>query len=269
MWNRMHGELLDRYGSAGGLPEQPAARSHANFGRAPTRQVRRVYVAKFNPAESAPGTGRFYASDPHRQPALWDFTGPPSSWVGDRGIRTTAEHATIAGGDLVFVQRSVPRTDYVAVDPDDPFRGRRVLLGVWWVTHVHRRWLSRHVHRPVTTVWHAPLVRFDREVDVATIRRHPELADLTPFTDQRQAGLVGAAPVEAAALAAACGLPSWVLTDPDPVDIARRLATVRTGMRDEDLRYPATRVPATSTSTPSRRPPPTGSGTSSPTPGGA
>jgi hypothetical protein len=28
-----------------------------------------------------------------------------------------------------------------------------------------------------------------------------------------------------------------VLTDPDPVDIARRLARVRTGMRDEDLQY--------------------------------
>ena len=79
MREQMNGELLDRYGSGGGLPEQPAARSYAEFGAAPTRQVRRVYVAKFNPAESAPGTGRFYASDPYREPALWDFTGPPSS----------------------------------------------------------------------------------------------------------------------------------------------------------------------------------------------
>lgn len=44
-------------------------------------------------------------------------------------------------------------------------------------------------------------------------------------------------PVEAAALIAACGLPSWVLTDPDPVDIARRLAGLRTGMLEEDVRY--------------------------------
>jgi hypothetical protein len=198
-----------------------------------------VYVAKFNPAESDPGSGRFDASDPYADPAQWDFTGPPSNWVGDWGTKTTTEHTTIAGGDLVFVQRSVPRTDTVAVDPADPFGGRRVLLGVWWVTHVHRRWLSWPTHRPVTEAWHAPLVRFDFDdvVDIDTIRRHPELADLGPFTDQRRAGLVTTTPVEAAALAAACGLASWVLTDPDPVDIARRLAAVRTGMRPGDLRY--------------------------------
>jgi hypothetical protein len=56
-----------------------------------------------------------------------------------------------------------------------------VLLGVWWVTYVHRRWLSRHVHRPVTTAWQTPLVRFDRAVDIATIRRHPQQGDLAPF----------------------------------------------------------------------------------------
>ncbi len=234
---QMQGELLERYDSAGGAPEQRAGRGHAEFGPAPTWQVRRVYVAKFNPAESDPGVGRFDASDPYAESALWDFTGPPSNWVGDWGTRTTIEHSTIASGDLVFVQCSVPRTETIGVDPADPFGGRRMLLGVWWVTHVHRRWLPWPAHRPVTEAWHAPLVRFNDPVDVRTIRGHSELADLGPFTDQRRAGLVVTTPAEAAALAAACSLPSWVLTDPDPVDIARRLATLHTGMREEDLRY--------------------------------
>jgi len=56
-----------------------------------------------------------------------------------------------------------------------------------------------------------------------------------PVTAQR--GLVQATPAEAAALLAACSLPSTVLTAQDLVPIAHQLASVRTGMRAEDLRY--------------------------------
>ncbi|MGY1659649.1 protein NO VEIN domain-containing protein [Geodermatophilus sp. SYSU D00705] len=234
---QVHGELLERYGDAGGRPERPPRRPRADFGAAPTKQARRVFVAKFNPAESAPGTGRYEESDPATVPVLWDFTAPPSSWVGDRWNRHVAEHDAIAAGDLIVVQRSIPRTADVPVADDDAYGGRRVLLGVWWVTHVHRRWLTHPKSRPVTEAWHAPLVRFDQAVDVEIIRRHPELTYLGPFTDDRRATLVATTPVEAAALTAACGLPSWVLTDPDPVAIARRLAGLRTGMRDKDVDY--------------------------------
>ena len=72
---------------------------------------------------------------------------------------------------------------------------------------------------------------------MSTTRRHPALRDIGPFTDTRRAGLVQATPAEAAALLAACSLPSTVLTAQDLVPIARQLASVRTGMRAEDLRY--------------------------------
>jgi hypothetical protein len=102
---------------------------------------------------------------------------------------------------------------------------------------VHRRWQAWPGGRSTNDVWHAPLVRFDQPVDVRTVRRHSELKGIAPFTDQRRASLVAASPVEAAALTAACSLPSWVLTESDPVGIAARLAAVYTGMRGGDLRY--------------------------------
>ncbi len=122
-------------------------------------------------------------------------------------------------------------------DPVRALRGRPHLIGVWWVHHVHRRPLTAPTTRPVTDVWHFPLVKFDDPVDVAVIRRHAELQTIVPFTDRRRATLVAASPVEAAALVAACSLPSYVLTDPDPVMIACRLSAVRTGMRPADLLY--------------------------------
>ena len=169
---------------------------------------------------------------------MWDHRQPPSCRISDQVTNNTPAHNTIAGGDLVVVQRSIPRTAAVAFGRADRHRGRRVLLGARWVTHVHRRWQTGYGRRRLTDVWHVPLVTFDVRVRVDIIRRHRELAQLHPFTrEARHEGLVGTTPVEAAALVAACGLPSWVLTDSDPVDIARRLAGLRTGMLEEDLKY--------------------------------
>lgn len=234
-----HGQLLERYGEAGGTP-QPGAGSFATLGPAPTAQVRRVFVAKFDPGAAT--AGRFAASDPDRAEELWDFSGPPQNWIGDAPpapgtsprTRTAQAHADIAAGDLVVVFRGAPR-----VGPRRPGRldTRPHLIGVWWVTHVHRRWLPWFTTRPVTDVWHAPLARFTTApVDVPAVRaRHVQLAELAAFTDSRQQALLGTTPAEAAALTAACSLPGWVLTDPDPVSVARRLAGVRTGMRPADV----------------------------------
>jgi hypothetical protein len=232
-------ELGDRFEQAGGLQEVPVKR-RAAFGATPTQQVRRVFVAKFNPAESDPTMGRFRESDPAAYAPLWNFHGPVECWVSDQPghTRTTPAHSVIAPGDLIFVYRSQPKINgEVLVNPEDPLHGRPHLLGVWWAVRVHRRLLARPTTRPVTDVWHAPLVQFDDPVDVPVIRRHPELQVIAPFTDRRRATLVGASPIEAAALVAACSLPSYVLTDPDPVSIASRLAKFRTGMRPDDLRY--------------------------------
>jgi hypothetical protein len=152
-------------------------------------------------------------------------------------MKTTPGHATICLGDLIFVQRSQPKIDGQVFTDPGPLRGRPHLIGVWWVVLVHRRQLAHPIARPVTDVWQAPLVKFDNPVDIAVIRRHPALQVIGPFTNRTRAGLVGTTPNEAAALVAACSLPSYVLTHPDLVELTRRLATLRTGMRDEDLQY--------------------------------
>ena len=237
--DRAHGEIRERYRRAGGLPRPSDGSAFPSFGPAPLKQVRRVFVAKFNPAESAPGLGRFLQSDPYLVPELWDFSASPECWVSDMPGHTkwTPAHSDIDAGDLIFVFRSQPKIDGQVLDDATGLGGQRYLLGVWWVTRVHRRYWGRPSNRAVTDAWHVPLVRFDDPVHVRTIRRHPELADLGPFTDRSRATLVAAAPREAAALTAACSLPSWILTDPDPVDMARRLSNIRTGARPDDLVY--------------------------------
>ncbi|MGY1825958.1 hypothetical protein [Blastococcus sp. SYSU DS0541] len=237
-----HGQLLERHGDSGGAPVPTFGGIIAPLGPPPERQIRRVFVAKFDPSASGP-TGRFAASDPLAVDDLWDFTAPPQNWIGDAPAapgqsprtRHTDAHDTIAAGDLVIVFRGAvrggPRTGRLDSGPH--------LVGAWWVTHVHRRRLARPTNRSVTDVWHAPLSRFaSNEVDVKTIRtKHPELTHLPAFIDTRQQALLGTTPAEAAALTAACGLPGWVLTDPDPVVIAHRLGSVRTGMLPADRRH--------------------------------
>jgi len=236
-----HRQILGRYDSAGGLPQRAPDPTFARYGPAPVSQVRQVFVAKYNPAESTPGVGRFTESDPYRVPQLWDHAAPPECWVSDMPghNRWTPAHARIDAGDLIFVFRSEPKLDGKALPDPSPLRGQRYLLGVWWVTRVHRLYIGRPRNRSVTEAWHVPLVRFDNPVHVRTIRRHPALRDLAAFTDRQRSVLVQASPSEAAALAAACSLPSWVLADSDPVDMARRLARIRTGARPGDLAYRA------------------------------
>lgn len=209
----------------------------APFGPAPLRQVRRVFVAKFNAASA--DEGRFAYSDPYVVDELWWDLPIPDMWVSDQKghSRTTSAHQTIQAGDLIFVYRSRSSRDpSLSSNKGDAFKGRPTLLGVWWVTHTRRRYLPGTTNRPVTDVYHVPLVKFTEPVDVKTIRRHPALADIRPFKEQNTA-LVSATPEEAAALVAACSLPSYVLTNPDPVEVSLRLRNVKTGMRPGDLRY--------------------------------
>jgi hypothetical protein len=44
------------------LPAPPFTKRRAAFGARPTKQVRQVFVGKFNPAESDPEAGRFVQS---------------------------------------------------------------------------------------------------------------------------------------------------------------------------------------------------------------
>lgn len=238
-------ELSRRYDAAGGMPQQERSEAgFAPYGSAPLRQVRQVFVAKFNPAEADPVVGRFLYSDPYMANELWDHSAPPDCWVSDRigQTRWTPAHAAIDAGDLIFVYRSQPKIDGRVRSDSTGLEGHPHLLGVWWVTRVHRRYLVHPLNRVVTDVWHVPLVRFDDPVHVGVVRRHSDLRDLSPFTNTTRAALVQATPYEAASLAAACSLPSWVLTDPDPVVMGRRLGKIHTGERSGDLLYRSSAV---------------------------
>lgn len=242
--DRAQREIAARYDRAGGLPERGDDSGFAPYGAAPVKQVRRVFVAKFNPGEADSVVGRFDQSDPYLVRELWDHAAAPECWVSDipGHTRWTPAHDRIESGDLIFVFRSEPKVDGRVLPDPTGLRGQRYLLGVWWVTRVHRRYLGRPSNRAATDAWHVPLVRFDDPVHVKTVRRHPDVDVIAPFTNSTRAALVEAQPHEAAALAAACSLPSWVLTDSDPVDMARRLARIRTGARPGDLVYRSSAV---------------------------
>jgi len=132
MRERMEAELGEQRLGAGPTPAEPAD-VWARLGPTPRKQVRRVFVAKFNPGESDPTEGRFLVSDPLAEPSLWQ-PGLLESWVSDQlqHTRHTPAHAAIEAGDLIFVFRSEPKVNGRVQADRSPLRGRPHLVGVWW-----------------------------------------------------------------------------------------------------------------------------------------
>lgn len=214
----------------------PGSRRRQPYGREPVTQVRRCFVAKFNPAFEHSDVAIFQRSDPYTAEKLWRM--PSACWVSDdpTNARSAPAFGRIAPDDLIFVQRLEPRFEGQTYD-DPELDGRPTLVGLWWATAVHRYQHPDVRLRPVTNVWHAPVVRFDDHVDLPTIRRDDTVNRIGAFTDRSRSTLVELSAHDAAVLAEACSLPSWVLTEPDPAKIAARLRTARTGMRSVDRSY--------------------------------
>jgi hypothetical protein len=216
-----------------------------------TQHRRRLFVAKFNPV---------LGGDPALPPApgavdLWDPL-VPNKWVNDEprnGDKPGTNHVPdldrAMAGDLILVMRLPFRGSGVdeegpwswrASDDESPFAGRRVLVGVWYVTRRVVRRLPYGPNRPTTTLWHLPLVRFADEdaVDVPSLLAlDPTMETLTPFHTSNWYFVGCATGDEEARLAAACSLPSDVFTEPDVYALRRRLAGLRCGMQDRHRKY--------------------------------
>ncbi len=229
--------IADRIGSHWRPDDERSVGARAEFGPEPVEQVRRTYVAKFNPALAHPAVGRFDRSDPHTTDELWRL--PSESWISDdpRNARSAPAFSRIAPGDLVFVQRGEPRWENRTYLDPSPLDGRPHLIGLWFVTAVHRYHHPNVPRRVVTNVWHAPIVRFSDPVDLRTVRRDPTVDAVSAFGDRTQAMLLELSPYDAAVLADVCSLPSSVLIEPDPAKAAARLRDTRAGMRSEDRKY--------------------------------
>lgn len=207
-----------------------------------TEHRRRLFVAKFNPA---------VWGDPWADASVW-HPYAPQTWVND--APAGAIHAPVLAsampGDLIVVMRLAyaGRYDDAAgkevrirrQDDPSPFDGQPVLMGVWHVVRRTVAWQRGYPRRPVTTLLHLPLVRFDDDDAVrlpSLFALDPPMAQLTPFATPNWTLVDCADGDEEARLAAACSLPSDVFTEPDLYALQRRLRTMRCGMQDRHRKY--------------------------------
>lgn len=227
------------------FPPRPEGPEWAEFRERKDRTShgRRMFVAKYAPA---------VWGDPWADTDPWDPV-RATCWINDQpgGARSSPDLNLAVTGDLVAVMRLEYRNEWEdppgvlnVLEPADdpsPFRGRPTLLGVWHVVRRRvRRWPSGP-DRPVTELWHLPLVRFADvdAVDVRSLRRLDPagVGRVRPFTVANDTLVACADGNEAAMLAAACSLPSEVFTVDDLVGLAGRLAGQRCGMRDHHRKY--------------------------------
>ena len=197
-----------------------------------TLHERRMFVAKYNPEKWA---------DPWMD--LRELWSPvhPTHWIGnlpDEDPISSPDLALMLPGDLVVVMR----LPFEGQAPkDDPFEGRCKLVGVWYVVRRQTQWFAEGPRRPSTVIWHLPLVKFEEgdAVDVGSLRAlDPQgVGAIAPFTTRNWSVVACASANEAARLAAACSLPSEVLTTPDLTRLAGRLANRRCGMKSEHRKY--------------------------------
>lgn len=234
---RVAEEIRERSGEP--VPPIDRERPWGDLGELPIEHERKVFVRKLNPAYG--WIDVFDNSDPLTAHSLWDMaTWSPDQWISDHpdSNRTSPDFAHISAGDLVFVERVEPRVGKKVLDDPEGYGGQRLLVGLLWVVGVQRYRSASIASRPVTEVWHLPLVQFDAPVYVDQVRKtDPRVRDLECFTDPRRRSLIEVTPTDAILLADVCSLPGWVLTELDPAAVAKRLATVKTGERGVDRRY--------------------------------
>lgn len=206
----------------GKKPKPPAAGAESGE----IEMIRGAWVAKFDPARGQrdPDVGE---SDP--------FLGYPwedpeqasmESWLHRglmRGLASKSED--VQPGDLVFVLRTRPL-------PTDPsWLRRRALIGVWIVDHLYAP--GRGVDEIVTL----PLRRFDFPVPLREASQMDAALDaVSTFHDRSRSAFGALSADEALCVAAACGLPASVFTEPDVAVLMHTLAGMHLGPSTEVAR---------------------------------
>lgn len=257
-------ELAGDLDTAGWYQTRPTNRRRLrDSGRQPMQVRRTSWLARFNPGlslgpdavfdESDPMT--FYPwEDPMRALTWAQLSGEPyrtSQAEPYSGAHRTVVNliADVAVGDLVFVLRTPP-TDINKKSMPDPLGWRRQahLVGVWWV--------EAKASYPSIDGWIyplaycAPLVLLDEPVPVSMAREWvPELSDVSGL--RVPGGIKSVTEGQAAVLAAACSLPTEILTvdNADLPALATALRSLDTGpvqplrryLADATARYERTR----------------------------
>lgn len=221
------------------------------FGSPPKRLARRWWVSKFNPDLTG---DVFSEADPLNFP--WDdlseATASDRHWISSEPGHTTGHpfgggnwrrvavliNGTQVGDLVLFMRTGSDPASRLTSHPMMPHAnriGHQQLVGL---AGVHRTITYMHGYGEVCQrVIAAPVRLFDFPVDMrrpARSRYHPLIENAPAFAAANVAYAALQAP-EAVAVAAACSMPSQVLTEPELAKVTDRLKHLRVGPTDEEL----------------------------------